>query len=58
MDKAVWTKWYGQNGIQQNGMERMVWTKWFLTKWYGQHDMNKMVTIFLKILIQLNSINI
>ena len=28
MDKMV----YGQNGIGQNGMDKMVWTKW-----YGQN---------------------
>ena len=22
-------KWHGQNGIDQNGMEKMVWTKWY-----------------------------
>jgi len=25
MDKMV----YGQNGIGQNGMDKMVWTKWY-----------------------------
>ena len=38
MDKMVWTKWYGQNG-----MHKMV-----CTKWYGQNDMDKMVRIQIK----------
>ena len=33
MDKMV----YGQNGMGQNGMDKIVWTKWY---------MDKMVAIF------------
>ena len=32
---------YGQNGMGQNGMDKMVWTKW-----YGQNGTDKMVVIF------------
>src|SRR6218665_209801 len=49
-DKMVWTKWYGQNG-----MDKMVWTKWYWTKWYGQ---NGTILYFVYMLTQLNSINI
>jgi len=27
-DKVEWSKWYGQNGIGQNDMDKMVSTKW------------------------------
>ena len=32
----------GQNGIVQNGTDKMVWTKW-----YGQNGTDKMVAIFI-----------
>ena len=61
MDKMV----YRQNGIIQNGTDKMVWTKWYTdkivldkmvqTKWYGQ---NGTILYFEYILIQLNSIYI
>src|SRR6218665_2569854 len=45
----------GQNGIGQNGTDKMVWTKWYTdemvldkmvrTKWYGQNGMDKTLTI-------------
>jgi len=28
-DKMVWIKWYGQNGIRQNGMDKMAWLKYY-----------------------------
>src|SRR6218665_3750802 len=36
-DKMVRTKWYGQNGMDKNGMDKMAWTKW-----YGQNGTDKM----------------
>ena len=45
MDKMV----YGQNGIGQNGKDKMVWTKW-----YGQ---NGTILYFVYPLIQFNSIS-
>ena len=35
-DKMVRTKWYGQNGIGQNGMDKKA-----RTKWYGQNITDK-----------------
>ena len=46
-DKMVRTKWYGQNGIGQNGMDKMVWT-----------NLNGTILYVAFILIQLNLIYI
>ena len=45
----------GQNGLGQNGTDKMVRTKWYTdkmvldkmveTKWYGQNGMDKTLTI-------------
>jgi len=34
----------GQNGIEQNGMDKMVWKKWYTDKMvYGQNGMDKII---------------
>ena len=42
---GLWTKWYGQNGIGQNVMDKMVLDKMLWTKWYGQIGMDKILRI-------------